>query len=601
MLAILLVFGAIVVFLLPVGGGYDEETHLMRVWEMSSLVFLPNEKLGNEMPYPAVYWEMSYRRLFLVRPVSANFWQEYGGLKIGAHDFIYDNAQTRSVYSPPLLLPQAILMRYLGRLYDLPALSVFYLLRLAGLLSYTALAWLALHLIPFGKWPFAILATLPVAVLQAATISADAISNGIALLFIAGALWAAQRPIGWHEFAFLGVFFTLLFFGKLNLVPLAVLPFLILRPAQFKMKYGYFLLIMVVLTLAVVEVAGWNVLAYGRLATAAGRADPLEQVKFILAQPMRFLGILARDIQQNGYDYLRNSLAVYGYNYWPVPTIVYLFSGGAMLAALGTQKPPQLFPWRLRIALFAVFLLAFVTTIASLYVTFTPVGSNFVDGVQGRYFLTVWPLLLLGIFVLPGFPGKHFFTHWTVVLGFGSLAFYTLGMYLVYYVPCGAQYFQPGLCYQPGYKNWSPQSALSEPVTAQWTLKQEILPECDGMTEIRIWLDASQADLNVETNFALFASGETQPVFRAAVSRQKLPQGGWYSLQFPAQWDSAGRLYLLEISGLSDSPGPRIGYSLKPEYPEGNLYENGQPIGTDILFQDGCIAGWEKIRLRGLR
>ncbi|MDK1080489.1 MAG: hypothetical protein QGD88_03330, partial [Anaerolineae bacterium] len=48
----LLIFGVSACFLLPVSGGYDEESHLMRVWEMSSLTLLPNEKLGNKMPFP---------------------------------------------------------------------------------------------------------------------------------------------------------------------------------------------------------------------------------------------------------------------------------------------------------------------------------------------------------------------------------------------------------------------------------------------------------------------------------------------------------------------------------------------------------------------
>src|SRR5215510_3049565 len=116
---ILLVFGLSVCFLLPVSGGYDEETHLLRVWEMSSFTFMPNEKLGGQMPFPAVYWEMSYRRPFIVRAVEPDFWKKYGGLKLDAHDYIYRSIETRSVYSPPLLLPQALVMRYLGRSWQL--------------------------------------------------------------------------------------------------------------------------------------------------------------------------------------------------------------------------------------------------------------------------------------------------------------------------------------------------------------------------------------------------------------------------------------------------------------------------------------------------
>ena len=78
LIIVLLVFGVSACFLLPVSGGYDEEPHLMRVWEMSSFTFLPNEKLGNEMPFPRVYWDLSYRRQLLVRAVEPDFWEKYG-------------------------------------------------------------------------------------------------------------------------------------------------------------------------------------------------------------------------------------------------------------------------------------------------------------------------------------------------------------------------------------------------------------------------------------------------------------------------------------------------------------------------------------------
>jgi len=219
LIAILCIFGISACFLMPVGGGYDEETHLIRVWEMSGLTFIPNDKLGNEMPFPAVYWEMSYRRPFIIRAVEPDFWEKYSKLSIDAHDYIYGDVETRSVYAPPLLLPQALVMRYLGRSLQLPALTVFYACRLVGLLSYLLLVWYSVRIIPFGKWVLAILASSPVAILQASTVSADAISNGIAFLFIAGSLSLAhKKEIHWKEWLSFALLFFVLFWGKLNIV-----------------------------------------------------------------------------------------------------------------------------------------------------------------------------------------------------------------------------------------------------------------------------------------------------------------------------------------------------------------------------------------------
>src|SRR5215216_3812195 len=89
LILVLSIFGLAACFLLPVSAGYDEETHLIRVWEMSSFTFIPNNQLGKGMPFPAVYWEMSYRRPFIVRPVETDFLEKYQGLRVDAHDYIY--------------------------------------------------------------------------------------------------------------------------------------------------------------------------------------------------------------------------------------------------------------------------------------------------------------------------------------------------------------------------------------------------------------------------------------------------------------------------------------------------------------------------------
>jgi len=137
---VLLLFGTMACFLLPVNGGYDEEEHLIRVWEMADLTFLPNEKLGNELPFPMIYREMSYRREYIIRAVPSYFWEKYGNLSLDAMDYVYD-VNTRSVYAPPLLLPQAMVMRLLGLNFQLPALAVFYAVRLVELLSYILLVY----------------------------------------------------------------------------------------------------------------------------------------------------------------------------------------------------------------------------------------------------------------------------------------------------------------------------------------------------------------------------------------------------------------------------------------------------------------------------
>ena len=595
LIVVLLVFGIAVCFLLPIGGGYDEETHLMRVWEMSTYAFVPNEKLGGDFPFPAVYWDLSYRRQMLIRTVEADFWEKYGSLAIDANDYIYGDLSTRSVYSPPLLLPQALVMRLLGRSWQLPALTVYYACRLIGLLSYIFLTWLAVRFVPFGKWILAILATSPVAILQAVTISADSISNGIAFLFIGGTLAIAQRKeIRWKEWAFLAILFFILFWGKLNLVPLVILPFLVIRPSKFKMRYGYLILLVTALTLLLLEVVGWSLLAYSELRTPPEGTDPVGQVKFIFTQPLAFIPILAKNVWMNSLSYMRGWVAIYGFDYWPVPSWTYYLYIASFVTALFAHANDEGPDSRTRWGLLIVFAITYLATIVSLYITFNPVGFDLIDGVQGRYFTTVMPLLFLTLAGFPFIKRMGVPALFPVILAVLGLTLYCTGMYLSYYVPCGSQYYQPGLCYQPKYKNWAPDEVYSPPITDQFTLTQELVSECNGMTELRIWLDAEGAEPNGRTQFFLKDMDFDREVLNESVANSTLPVKNWFILNFEPDWDSDGKFYLLTISSDDQNvPGPRVAYSLRQEYRAGKLFENDQRIDKDILFQVGCIAGFD--------
>jgi uncharacterized membrane protein len=595
LIVVLLVFGTIACFLLPVNGGYDEEEHLIRVWEMSNYTFLPNEKLGNQLPFPLIYREISYRKEFIVRAVPADFWEKYGNLRLDSMDYIY-NVDTRSVYSPPLLLPQALVMRFLGRKLHLPALTVYYACRLAGLLSYVLLVFLAVRWIPYGKWTLAILASSPVAILQTATVTPDTISNGIALLFVGGCLALIQRKeIHWKELTALVVLMLILFWGKINIVPLALLPFLTIPPSQFKVKKGYWILLAATVAFFLIEVAVWNLFAYSRYHDALSGADPAGQVRFILAGPLRFIGVIARNIWVSWADYLRAGTAIYGLDYWPVPVWTYYLYGAGLLGTLLIPENENAPDRRLRIGLLITFLAAYLWTIVSLYISYTPAGSDIVRGVQGRYFAGVMPLLFLALACLPFLKQIRTPTYLPLALGGLTLLVYIGGMYLSYHVVCGSQYYVGGLCYQPHYKNWAPNEVYSAPISAELTLKQEVVAECDRMTQFSVWLDPSGSSPQGHTQFSLVDATTGREVSSTSVSNVDLPKKTWYTLTFPPVKDSLGKLYLFTIrAGAGEGAGPRIAYSLQQEYIEGNLYENSDDINRDLIFQMACVAGWDK-------
>ncbi len=608
-LLVLLCGGLVACLATPLSAGYDEETHFVRAWEMAHLYFIPNEQLGAKLPFPALYWELSYRRQPIVDAVEPGFWAKHGALPIDAHDYVYANVETRSVYSPVLLLPQAFVLRYLGLSFRLPALPVYYACRLVGLLSYILLVWLAVRFIPYGKWLLAVLIVSPMALFQASTISADTISNGIGFLFLGATLAVAAWPrIAWREWAALVGLLALLFVAKVNLVYLALLPFLLIPPSKFKMRRGYALLAAAAVLLFLIEVGGWNIVAYSKFTRALQGANPTQQLLFIASDPLQFIKIVATDVWTNTSLYMQGWIGVYGYNYWPVPLVTYLLYPLAVLATLWLADHGPLPDKRTRIVLAALFVIGYLLTIVSLYVAFTPVGSLFVAGVQGRYFTVVMPLLFLALIGLslrqtlpanspaPGAERQLIVPRplLPALLASAALVFFTAGLILSYHVSCGSEYYTWGLCYQPNYKNWAPEASSSQPISPSLTLTQEIVPACNGMTELRVWVNSNGTDPAGTTTLTFRAPSEQKDLAQMNLPNGQIPKDGWLTVRFDPEWRSNGQLYLLTLTG-SSVDGIQVGYGGKSEYQAGKLLENDAPSTQDVLFQYGCIAGLQRL------
>ena len=599
----LLIFGIPMIVLIPPGAGYDEEDHLVRVWELSALSFIPGQLSPRELQYPILFRDFSYRQQGSLGVIENEFWQKYARASFYEYGIVRREIDTKSVYSPALLLPQANVLRLFGRDTSVPALTVFYACRFASLVSYLVLVWVAIRLIPFGKWILTVLALTPMALFQATTISPDAISNGIGFLFIAGSLRAAQfKEIDWKEVLGLLLLAFLLFLAKLNLVPLILLPFLIIPPARFTQKGVYIFLVAMTLILFLVEVAGWNLIAATRSdPLLANEADPKAQLLYILSYPLSFLITIIQDFITNGWTYFQGWINGYGYYYWtppPVVSILFLLGLGAALLIDSTREQVDR---KYRLAFILVFVAGYLATIASLYLTFTPLGSDQILGVQGRYFVPLALLIFLA-FSSPSWTRKISVPSfkWTVIpLGI-ALFLNVLGIYLSFHVPCGAAFYQTGLCYRPLSRDFSTTRA-SSPISNGVALTQEVQVRCDGLTEIRVVLGPSSTENQGFTRFVLQDPMSNHTLLNTVVANDQISADDWHHLRFEPVWDSAGRQYLLRIHG-EDVPtgqGLRILYTTQSEFDLGELNENGQPLEEDIALQYGCTAGLRKIWLTG--
>lgn len=311
-----------------------------------------------------------------------------------------------SFYSPLVYLPQAAAIRA-ARLADAPPLAYVYLGRLANLALYVALGFAALRLAPAHRWTLALLALTPMALFLAASLSADAATNGLALLFLAAVLRecaAAPRP-GRVRSALLCALAGLLGLAKQSYWPLAGLV-LMIPTARFGSPRRRALACAGVLLAALLTWGLWlGCLERLDLPVVVEGADPRAQMDFLLESPLRYAGILAATLWDMGLVWAQTYVGVLGHLDTPLPAWLYaawapaalgvaLFDGGAA-SPVGRAQ---------RAVLAGVAAATFLLTVTLVYVAWNPVGQSPMRGIQGRYFIPFAPLAFLALH-LPGSPG----------------------------------------------------------------------------------------------------------------------------------------------------------------------------------------------------
>lgn len=250
-----------------------------------------------------------------------------------------------------------------------------------------------------ARWLFFALALTPPALLQCATITADAMTNGLAVLFVALVFKASlmKRQLGRVETGLLYASLILLPLGKPSYLILAFLMFAV--PAS-RLRWASALK-WVSLGVSVVLWGIWTYLTKGiGDVLAFYRADYNERefgmtpmIHDTLTHPLHFFGNVIRTIFYRDNFFFMDLIGSSGVR---VPSTAMLMMTIAIVIAAGWVTKMRA-PRKIRWVWAAVSIISLLALFGTLYVTFTPVGFYVLDGVQGRYFFPLWPLFALSM------------------------------------------------------------------------------------------------------------------------------------------------------------------------------------------------------------
>ena len=293
-------------------------------------------------------------------------------------------------------LPGALGMA-LARLLGFGALGCLYGGRLVNLLAYTALCYAALRSAHKCKPAFLCIMLMPMSLYMGASLSYDATLLGCYYLML-----ALLTRTEWDDRTALGYALTCVFANGtkpyINLL-WVVLP-LVVRKSEWKVRLNR--AVCTVLTLAgslalTLGVEQYGTLLrhnYGTIARQGGTAvNGGEQLLFVLKNPLRYIAVLLGTLyENNGFI---GQLGLFGWKDMPV-VFISLTAPLVLLGAALLCTPAADALGRRRTGWLGVFGLVYaVGAMTAMYITYTPVGMVRIVGLQTRYFLPVWLLLVL--------------------------------------------------------------------------------------------------------------------------------------------------------------------------------------------------------------
>lgn len=304
-------------------------------------------------------------------------------------------------YAPSLYAPGAAGL-LIGDTLGLPRLGAFYTGRLVNALVALAMLIAALRIMPFGRMALLAVALLPTVSYQTGSLSPDAFINAIGFLGLALALRFGfgeairLRPVPLFLAAPLialakGVYLPLLAAGlrwpedRRDVRPWIILAAIMLGAAVFVgwMKY----------------VGGTQALYHivsRRTGESVMTAPLADQLAVLLGNPMGYVRILIGSVTERLPVYLLQIVGRFGWNAILMPLLAYPLAAVMLIAAIMSGLG-QRFGVGQRLWWLAIVLGVALLVETAMYLTATPLGADYIQGTQGRYFLPLLPLALMAM------------------------------------------------------------------------------------------------------------------------------------------------------------------------------------------------------------
>lgn len=305
-------------------------------------------------------------------------------------------------YSPMPYIPGAIGIA-LGRSVRASPLILMYLARLSNLLLFILLGYFSIKITPVFKWVFLLLLLTPISVFTVASASGDCVTISFSFFLVALFLkYSLIQEAPLDRVGLTGIFLSssILSLAKPPYQSLCLL-FLLIPLKKFRPVGRYlitfFSLLLLCILLSIIVI--YSIRELNDVSYVPTMASPNEQLVFLSRQPFQFLIAFFNGWARDGFITIEQLIGILGWLDTRLPTflIVSYFCILILTSIAGGSKDLEISYFQRFLIfitmLFNVFVISFF-----LYIHWSPVGANIVDGWQGRYLTPIGILIFLPLY-----------------------------------------------------------------------------------------------------------------------------------------------------------------------------------------------------------
>lgn len=387
------VLGLFFIVVLPPGQSPDEGGHFMRAYGISEGHFvaenISERKVGSAIPVETDFllkqagWQDGDRGTY--RKILSELTRKPSG---ETEERSYN---TLAVYNFVCYFPQATAI-FIGRSLGFSVLAMAYLAEIFNFVVWVVLVYFAIKIIPKFRTALVFVALLPITIQEATSLAPDALTIGLAIFMIAYVISLAyekKKEIKNKQKIILIIVAVLMSLCKIVYLPMVFL-YLVLPAEKFGSKKKKWIFVVGVIILAIIFNLAWLSISFNYITETNPGVDAKGQVVGILANPIHYSNVLVNTIGGHSLRWSQEFLGVsLGAMDFRLPLIFFIMSFVMLIIILVQCNESLKIKIFERCVFIGVFISVCLLICTSLYVQWTALNNDIIEGIQGRYFLPV--------------------------------------------------------------------------------------------------------------------------------------------------------------------------------------------------------------------